>query len=115
MYNETAILKMTQSLNAMAKNPLVVFKDEILCHFKNRSSALMQRLEVWLEMSTWKDNLVPNINHSSSIAQGSDTLDSTPTNEFVAPHFPLLPGSKGFCISLKKAIAAFKDTVEKIN
>ena len=64
MYNETAILKMTQSLNAMAKNPLVVFKDEILCHFKNRSSALMQRLEVWLEMSTWKDNLVPNINHS---------------------------------------------------
>ena len=31
----------------------------------------------------------------------------------LAPQFPLLPGSKGFCISLRKAIATFKETIQK--
>ena len=115
MYNELAILKMTQSLNAIAKNPPVVFKEEIIEHFKKRSNDLIERLEAWLDVSKYQNSLQSDANNENATTQERAVkLDELTKNQISTPDFPLLPGSKGFCISLKKAIAAFKETIEKI-
>ena len=115
MYNELAILKMTQSLNAIAKNPPVVFKEEIIEHFKKTNNDLIERLEAWLEMSKYQNSLQSGANNEHTTTQeGAATLKVITKNQISTPDFPLLPGSKGFCISLKKAIAAFKETIEEI-
>ena len=114
MYNELAILKMTQSLNAIAKNPPSVFKEEIIEHFKKRSNDLIKRLEDWLQMSKYQNSLQYDANNENTTTEeGPATLHSMTKNHISSPEFPLLPGSKGFCISLKKAIAAFKETIEE--
>ena len=114
MYNELAILKMTQSLNAIAKNPPVVFREEIMEHFKERSGELFGRLDAWLEMSECQNGLPANANEKSTTDEEARQLNSMEKNTINAPDFPLLPGSKGFCISLKKAITAFKETINEI-
>merc|ERR1712020_588516 len=111
MYNELAILKMTQSLNAIAKNPPVVFREEIMEHFKERSSELFGRLDAWLEMSECQNGLPANANTSGELKIIQSNVDENGVS--LAPQFPLLPGSKGFCISLRKAISTFKETIQK--
>ena len=114
MYNELAILKMTQSLNSIAKNPPFVFREEIMKHFKATSSDLLRRLDAWLQMSECQNGLPANANEKSTNDAEARELKSIAKNTVMAPDFPLLPGSKGFCISLKKAITAFKATINEI-
>ena len=57
MYNELAILKMTQSLSLIAINPLHVFKEEIIEHLKSKWNIYIDRLESWLSLSERKINL----------------------------------------------------------
>ena len=111
MYNELAILKMTQSLNAIAKKPVLVFKDEILQHFQATSDKFVRRLEAWLEMSEFEKSDQSNTSTSGELKMIQSNGDGNGVS--LAPQFPLLPGSKGFCISLRKAIATFKETIQK--
>ena len=111
MYNELAILKMTQSLNAIAKKPVLVFKDEILQHFQATSDKFVQRLEAWLEMSELEKSDQSNTSTSGELKILQSNVDDDGVS--LAPQFPLLPGSKGFCISLRKAITTFKETIQK--
>ena len=111
MYNELAILKMTQSLSLIAKNPLHVFKEEILDHLKSKSDGYINRLEAWLSYS--ENKMKSNVTVETVDGQGEQLASST-RYETTIPEFPLLPGSKGFCISLKKALAAFKETMNEI-
>ena len=111
MYNELAILKMTQSLNAIAKKPVLVFKDEILQHFQATSDKFVRRLEAWLEMSEFEKSDQSNTSTSGELKMIQSNGDEKGVS--LAPQFPLLPGSKGFCISLRKAITTFKETIQK--
>merc|ERR1712059_63169 len=91
MYNELAILKMTQSLNTIVKNPLVVFKEEIIEHFKKRSNDLIERLEAWLEMSKYQNSRQSDANNENTTTQdGAATLNAMTKNQISAPDFPLL-------------------------
>ena len=111
MYNEFAILKMTQSLNVIAKRPPILFKDEVMHHFEQRSDSFLKRLESWVEISRYQNSSTNNSNVENSISN----LEDEPGNKFdkVLPAFPLLPGSKGFCISLKKAIDTLRETINE--
>ena len=111
MYNELAILKMTQSLSLIAKNPLHVFKEEILDHLKSKSDGYINRLEAWLSYS--ENKMKSNVAAEAVDGQG-EKLSSSTLYETTIPEFPLLPGSKGFCISLKKALAAFRETMNEV-
>ena len=110
MYNELAILKMTQSLNVIAKRPPILFKDEVMHHFEQRSDSFLKRLESWVEISQYQNSSTNNSN-----IENSDNFENEPETKFdkVLPAFPLLPGSKGFCISLKKAIDTLRETINE--
>ena len=110
MYNELAILKMTQSLSLIAKNPLHVFKEEIIEHLKSKWNNYIDRLESWLSLSERKISL-----DAGSISKDKEIIqNSSEYCEMNIPEFPLLPGSKGFCISLRKALTTFRETMNQI-
>merc|ERR1719150_1344710 len=85
------MLKLVQSMTkGTAQHENSVFKEEIRQHFKRRAERLIVRLERWRESST---------------AEGGDA------STVEKPDFPLLPVSKGFCISLSKALKQFRDAL----
>ena len=119
MYNELAILKMTQSLSLIAKNPLHVFKEEILEHLKSKSNSYITRLEAWLKLSNSENKIT--MDGDSNVTKDEGEVQSFSSAkyelcilELCVPEFPLLPGSKGFCISLKKALVAFREIMKEI-
>ncbi|KAI1291790.1 (E3-independent) E2 ubiquitin-conjugating enzyme [Halotydeus destructor] len=103
LYNEMAIVKLVQSMTKMLIYPPEVFKDEIHAHAKEASKKLITRLEKWIELSE---------NVKSSEATGSPLHAG---GDFEMPTFPLLPGSHGFCLSLKKALNRFKEILSSLN
>merc|ERR1739842_62721 len=88
-YNEMAMLKLVQSMTkVISQHDPSVFKEEIREHFKRRAERLIVRLERWRDLSS---------------ADGDAPVEK--------PDFPLLPVSKGFCISLSKALKQFQDAL----
>ncbi|XP_067123691.1 (E3-independent) E2 ubiquitin-conjugating enzyme isoform X1 [Centruroides vittatus] len=110
MYNEMVVLKLIQSMSKLIQNPPESFQQEILEHFSQHSLRLVNRLEHWLEIS---DNW--NIDHPTSptsptlfkeMYSKNETFQHTQVN---LPEFPLIPASKGFCLTLKKSLSSFKE------
>ena len=115
MYNEMAVLKMVQSLCLLAQNPPVVFKDEIIAHLKDKSDRLISRLQSWLEISQYQNSQLSNTDGGKAVEESINKLSgTTPEKTAEVPEFPLLPGSKGFCISLRKAIKQLKEAVNEM-
>ncbi|KAI1291791.1 (E3-independent) E2 ubiquitin-conjugating enzyme UBE2O [Halotydeus destructor] len=102
-YNEMAVLKLIQYMTKMVLYPPEVFKDEILTHVKRTSGRLISRMEKWIELSEKSD--------SSGIVQPLNLAD----NSSEVPTFPLLPVSRGFCLSMKKALSSFRETLCTVN
>lgn len=115
MYNEMATLKLVQSMTKLIHAPPDVFKKEIYEHFKNRGLALANRLDQLLIGAQMKKSC-------SQVSIGTST-DQVKNNEIVnnnnqievkvGPAFPLLPASKGFCLSLQSALPVFKESLHK--
>lgn len=59
MYNEMVVLKLVQSQTKLLQNPLSVFKDIIIQHFKRHSEKLLRRLELWMDISEKHNNQHP--------------------------------------------------------
>ena len=96
LYNEMAVVKLVQSMNQMLSNPPEAFAQEIKDHIKVTSAAFTSRLQEWIRVSE---------DYSQSPNPEKKKVLSSMTN------FPLLPASKGFCLSLKKALADFERTL----
>ena len=128
MYNEMAVLKMTQHMGKLAQELLqrmregssdanYVWKDELARHLKANGAKLVQRLHKYL-LDDEENALVNG-------AQESETTESTEKN--AAPEasreeqpnkplhdFPLVPVSKGFKLTLKLSLKALEDAVQEI-
>lgn len=85
MYNEMVLLKLVQSMTKMLINPPEPFRAEILQHLRNSAASLCKRLE----------ELV-------SLSNGTAGADIAP------PDYPLVPASRGFCLTLRSSLAAFR-------
>ena len=83
----------------------------IWINFQATSEKFVRRLEAWLEMSEFEKSDQSNTSTSGELKMIQSSGDENEVS--LAPQFPLLPGSKGFCISLRKAIATFKETIQK--
>ena len=94
MYNEMAVLKLVQSMTRMVINPAQPFNQEILDHMRANGQKFVTRLRLWRQMSM-EQSSVPVTPTTSSVA-GPWTND--------LPDFPLIPASKGFCLTLDKAL-----------
>ena len=87
MYNEMVLLKLTQTLTKMGQQPPSTFRQEVLDHLKVAGPRFAARLEGWIK---------------GEEEEGATAHDAS---------FPLLPPSKGFCISMQKALKNFKSVI----
>ncbi|XP_037773820.1 uncharacterized protein LOC119569947 [Penaeus monodon] len=110
MYNEMVVLKLIQAMAKVIQAPPDIFKKEIIQHFHKRAFKLVQRLECWLEIS---EN--HNASHPLSPTTPTTFREIYPSDASVElPEFPLIPASKGFCITLRKTLKQFKSILESV-
>ncbi|KAL4120293.1 hypothetical protein QTP88_013012 [Uroleucon formosanum] len=99
VYNEMALIKVVQSMtnmlnmnNSDVKNA-GYFKEEILEHVKTHGPKLINTIENWIKMSE----------------------KELTEDEKLVPGYPLLPLSKGFCLSIIKALKDYKEILISMN
>ncbi|XP_069958652.1 (E3-independent) E2 ubiquitin-conjugating enzyme UBE2O isoform X5 [Cherax quadricarinatus] len=110
MYNEMVVLKLIQAMAKVIQAPPDIFKSEIIHHFHVKAFRQVQRLECWLEIS---ENY--NISHPLSPTTPTTFREIHKTDTKVElPEFPLIPASKGFCITLRKTLQQFKAILESV-
>nr|XP_049699495.1 (E3-independent) E2 ubiquitin-conjugating enzyme isoform X3 [Helicoverpa armigera] len=91
MYNEMVLLKLVQSMTKMLMNPPEPFREEILTHLRATGGALCSRLEGLVRLS------------------GEGPREA----EGAAPEFPLLPASRGFCLTLRSSLQQFRAALRR--
>ncbi|XP_012138962.2 (E3-independent) E2 ubiquitin-conjugating enzyme isoform X1 [Megachile rotundata] len=106
MYNEMVVLKLIQAQTKLLLHPPPVFKDIIIGHFKRHAKSLLQRLELWMEISEQHSN-----QHPLSPVTPTTFKQISDVDKKILPEFPLIPASRGFCITLRKTLATFKDVL----
>ncbi|XP_011313716.1 E2/E3 hybrid ubiquitin-protein ligase UBE2O [Fopius arisanus] len=108
MYNEMVVLKLVQAQTKLLQHPPAVFKEAISRHFDKHIEKLLQRLEMWMEISEQHNN-----QHPLSPLTPTAFKDFSNIDEKILPQFPLVPASRGFCITLRKTLAIFKQVLVK--
>ncbi|XP_076635753.1 (E3-independent) E2 ubiquitin-conjugating enzyme UBE2O [Colletes latitarsis] len=108
MYNEMVVLKLVQAQTKLLQHPPPVFKDIIIGHFKRHAKKLLQRLDLWMEISEQHNN-----QHPLSPVTPTTFKQISDVDEKILPEFPLIPASRGFCITLRKTLATFKEVLIK--
>ncbi|XP_012284283.1 (E3-independent) E2 ubiquitin-conjugating enzyme UBE2O [Orussus abietinus] len=127
MYNEMVVLKLVQAQTKLILHPPPIFKDTIVTHFERHAEKLLERLDLWMEISerhndqhplspvtptTFKE--IAHCGQSTGSPQVEFPLDRTlVADEKILPEFPLIPASRGFCITLRKTLATFKQVLVK--
>ncbi|XP_017790324.1 PREDICTED: (E3-independent) E2 ubiquitin-conjugating enzyme UBE2O [Habropoda laboriosa] len=106
MYNEMVVLKLVQAQTKLLQHPPPVFKDIIIGHFKRHVKKLLQRLDLWMEISEQHNN-----QHPLSPVTPTTFKQISDVDEKILSEFPLIPASRGFCITLRKTLATFKEVL----
>jgi len=93
-------------MGRLGQNPPPLWRDEIVAFLGREAAPLIGRYRRW-------------VRQSAAAASGGDgdaaMSGATPAaaeQEEAAPDFPLVPASRGFCLTLNKSLAAFEATVE---
>ncbi|XP_031831737.1 (E3-independent) E2 ubiquitin-conjugating enzyme [Nomia melanderi] len=108
MYNEMVVLKLVQAQTKLLQHPPAIFKDIIVEHFKRHAKKLLQRLDLWMEISEQHNN-----QHPLSPVTPTTFKQISDVDQKILPEFPLIPASKGFCITLRKTLATFREVLFK--
>ncbi|KAF9806533.1 hypothetical protein SFRURICE_001328 [Spodoptera frugiperda] len=102
MYNEMVLLKLVQSMTKMLMNPPEPFRAEILTHMRSAAGPLCTRLEGLVRLS-------------GGAADGGAAVTAAAASELggggaggAAPEFPLVPASRGFCLTLRSSLESFR-------
>nr|CAD7596442.1 unnamed protein product [Timema genevievae] len=111
MYNEMAVLKLVQALTKLIIQPPPVFKEEILQHFQHKAYKLIHRLDTWLEISERYNNAHPITPTSPTSFRELHGQAISEALNAQLPEFPLIPASKGFCLTLRKSLVTFRETL----
>ncbi|XP_037293692.1 (E3-independent) E2 ubiquitin-conjugating enzyme isoform X3 [Manduca sexta] len=93
MYNEMVLLKLVQSMTKMVLNPPEPFRREIVQHLRAHAAALCRRLEGLVALSRGEP------------APGA----ALPA----PPDYPLVPASRGFCLTLRSSLDAFRAALRR--
>ncbi|KAH8037293.1 hypothetical protein HPB51_009848 [Rhipicephalus microplus] len=110
MYNEMVVLKLVQSMGRMILNPPEVFREEIEQHFRDNADRFVNRLEGWLRLSdAWHTSCPGSQATPETLKAFAKQGDYGVAGSSAFPDFPLLPASRGFCLTLRKALTGFKE------
>lgn len=114
MYNEMAVLKLVQALAKLILQPPQVFQEEILQHFRQTAHKLLKRLDTWLDISERYNSTHPiTPTTPTSFREIHGPAISNVLNAQL-PEFPLIPASKGFCLTLRKTVVMFRDVLSSV-
>uniref|UniRef100_W8BCA6 Ubiquitin-conjugating enzyme E2 O n=1 Tax=Ceratitis capitata TaxID=7213 RepID=W8BCA6_CERCA len=128
MYNEMVIIKMVQSSTKLLQQPPELFRHEIHEHWKVYGFPMYERIKGWMELS----KLMPNKPIEEATTQSATaaaaaalqdaaqqaTVVNTECNaefNYTPPDFPLVPASRGFCLSLAGLLDIFKTKLITLN
>ncbi|XP_053658667.1 (E3-independent) E2 ubiquitin-conjugating enzyme UBE2O [Anopheles marshallii] len=139
MYNEMVLLKLVQSMTKLVSNPPEVFRDQILTHFHACGQRMYHRLKTWMELSNDYNRRISvaernekepiaSCDSGASQAKGApapvasqedtaikDELLSENSDPLVPqPEFPLIPASRGFCLTLTGLLEAFQKQLQQL-
>ncbi|XP_050346248.1 (E3-independent) E2 ubiquitin-conjugating enzyme isoform X4 [Nymphalis io] len=89
MYNEMVLLKLVQSMTKMLMNPPEPFREEILQHLRNSAASLCRRVE------------------------GLVALSNGQPTDIAPPDYPLIPASRGFCLTLRSSLESFRSALRR--
>uniref|UniRef100_A0A1A9WYQ4 UBIQUITIN_CONJUGAT_2 domain-containing protein n=1 Tax=Glossina brevipalpis TaxID=37001 RepID=A0A1A9WYQ4_9MUSC len=107
MYNEMVIIKLIQASTKLLQNRPEVFEEEILNHFKKRGLKMYERIKNWMEYS-----LKAKTEKVEGASESAEAIEPVSTN---LPEFPLVPASRGFCLSLDGLLENFKQKLNSLN
>ncbi|KAF2354207.1 Ubiquitin-conjugating enzyme E2 [Trinorchestia longiramus] len=114
MYNEMVLLKLIQATARMLQHPPTPFKEEIFEHFNENAANFIIRLERWLSMSEGHNAAHPL---SPTTPNTYRNIVTDCEEQSVLPEFPLIPASKGFCLTLRSTLpqvrAVFDQALKK--
>ncbi|XP_055716034.1 (E3-independent) E2 ubiquitin-conjugating enzyme [Phlebotomus papatasi] len=100
MYNEMAVIKLVQSMTKLMCSPPEIFKEQIVRHFEEKGFAMYERIKSWLDLSMEIENSAGKIDPAK--------LD------VAKPDFPLIPASRGFCLTLVNLLESLRKKLETL-
>lgn len=100
MYNEMAIIKLVQAMTKLLTNPPLIFREQIIEHFKKNGLAMYNRIKSWMELSQ-EIAMTPEIEQQPLLEKNDN-----------APDFPLVPASRGFCLTVSGLLENFYKKLE---
>jgi len=110
MYNEMAVLKMVQSMTKLVRNPPQPFAKEIMEHWRDNAGKLMTRLMMWKKISLGQLQ-----SSATPVTPTTPGIFANLTTGIVdLPDFPLVPASKGFCLTLDKALMQLEESLKSV-
>lgn len=112
MYNEMVVLKLVQSMTKLIASPPEVFKDQIYEHFRQNGEKFYKRIKSWMELSEIDSSQKDEVTTSGELEclPLKVLLIKTKilsTEKTAKPDFPLIPASKGFCLTLVSLLEGF--------
>nr|XP_040222333.2 (E3-independent) E2 ubiquitin-conjugating enzyme UBE2O isoform X1 [Anopheles coluzzii]XP_040222334.2 (E3-independent) E2 ubiquitin-conjugating enzyme UBE2O isoform X1 [Anopheles coluzzii] len=135
MYNEMVLLKLVQSMTKLMSNPPEVFREQILTHFHACGQRMYSRLKTWMELSN-DCNRQPSASDqtgtaaidvsaaATSILASSEQEASSATVDYSSeasaraipqPEFPLIPASRGFCLTLTGLLEGLQKQLQQLS
>ncbi|XP_058812642.1 (E3-independent) E2 ubiquitin-conjugating enzyme [Topomyia yanbarensis] len=122
MYNEMVLLKLVQSMSKLIVNPPEIFSEQILAHFRERGRKMFLRIKSWMDLSNEANKAAstgtPALIASKTPVQSSSVptvSTASPPDVLIAlPEFPLIPASRGFCLTLVGLLENFQKTLDSV-
>lgn len=127
MYNEMVLLKLVQSMTKLICNPPEIFSEQILAHFSARGQGMYERIKCWMDASNEANRKANGeflllINLPSILTSNLPVDASTPSipessssSSPIMPDFPLIPASRGFCLTLVGLLENLRKTLKSID
>ncbi|XP_058466621.1 (E3-independent) E2 ubiquitin-conjugating enzyme [Malaya genurostris] len=123
MYNEMVLLKLVQSMSKLIVNPPEIFSEQILAHFRERGRNMFLRIKSWMDTSNEANKTASLATPASAIAiETPGKSSSAPVipvivpslPDITLPEFPLIPASRGFCLTLVGLLENFQKMLDSI-
>ncbi|XP_022209754.2 (E3-independent) E2 ubiquitin-conjugating enzyme isoform X2 [Drosophila obscura] len=106
VYNEMAIIKLAHSTVKQLQNPPLIFRNELIQHFREFGTELYDRIQAWADYSSEAQRLkVTSIKEMPAEYKAPCEM----------PEFPLLPCSRGFCVAVKNVLGQLKPALDALD
>ncbi|XP_034488220.1 (E3-independent) E2 ubiquitin-conjugating enzyme UBE2O [Drosophila innubila] len=106
VYNEMAIIKIAHSTVKQLQKPPLIFRKELIEHYKKFGIELHGRMQTWSDYSAEAQRL--------KITCIKD-MPSDYKTPYEMPEFPLLPCSRGFCIAVKGVLETLQNELTALH